>query len=148
MIPFLKGLRHKKIALDTMIFIYAFEEHRVYLPLVHPLFRELEKGKLTAVTSTLTIAECMVQPFRAKALELAARYKILFRDFPHLSVIPVSDEIAEKGAWLRAQYKIKTPDAIQLATALITGSHVFLTNDEALPSIEGIRVLILDRFLK
>jgi predicted nucleic acid-binding protein len=103
---------------------------------------------MTAVTSTLTIAECLVQPFRAKALELAARYKILFRDFPHLSLIPVSDEIAEKAAWVSAQYKVKTPDAIQLATALITGSHAFMTNDEALPSVEGIRVLTLGRFLK
>ena len=34
MIPFLKPLQGKKIALDTMIFIYAFEEDSVYLP--HP----------------------------------------------------------------------------------------------------------------
>ena len=148
MIPFLRHLRGKKIALDTMIFIYAFEEHSVYLPLVQPFFREVEKGRIKTVTSTITLAECLVQPFRAKALELAARYKILFRDFPHLSVIPVSNEIAEKAAWLRAQYKLKTPDAIQLATAFVTDSQVFLTNDEAQPRIEGIRVLVIDHFLK
>ena len=148
MIPFLKPLRGKQIALDTMIFIYAFEEHSVYIPLLQPFFREVEKGRIIAVTSTVTLAECLVQPFRAKAMELAARYKTLFRDFPHLSVIPVSDEIAERAAWLRAQYHMKTPDAIQLATALVSGSHIFLTNDEGLPQVEGIHVLVLDRFLK
>ena len=148
MIPFLKPLRGKQIALDTMIFIYAFEEHSVYIPLLKPFFREVEKGRIIAVTSTVTLAECLVQPFRAKAMELAARYKTLFRDFPHLSVIPVSDEIAERAAWLRAQYHMKTPDAIQLATALVSGSHIFLTNDEGLPQVEGIHVLVLDRFLK
>jgi len=148
MIPFLKPLQGKQIALDTMIFIYAFEEHSVYIPLLQPFFREVEKGRIIAVTSTVTLAECLVQPFRAKAMELAARYKTLFRDFPHLSVIPVSDEIAERAAWLRAQYHMKTPDAIQLATALVSGSHIFLTNDEGLPQVEGIHVLVLDRFLK
>jgi len=148
MIPFLKPLQGKQIALDTMIFIYAFEEHSVYIPLLQPFFREVEKGRIIAVTSTVTLAECLVQPFRAKAMELAARYKTLFRDFPHLSVIPVSDEIAERAAWLRAQYHMKTPDAIQLATALVSGSHIFLTNDEGLPQVEGIHVWVLDRFLK
>jgi predicted nucleic acid-binding protein len=145
--PLLELLQGKKVALDTMVFIYAFEEYPAYLPLIKPLWREVERGKIRAVTSTITLAECLVQPFRAKALELAARYKTLFRDFPHLSVIPVSEEIAEKAAWLRAQYQIKTPDAIQLATALDSGCHVFLTNDEDLPEPEEIRVLVLNRFL-
>ena len=148
MIPFLKPLQGKKVALDTMIFIYAFEEHSAYLPLVKPFFREVERGKIMTVTSTITLAECLVHPFRAKAMGLAARYKTLFRDFPHLSVIPVTEEIAERAAWLRAQYQIKTPDAIQLATALISASQFLLTNDEDLPRVEGIQVLILDHFLK
>jgi predicted nucleic acid-binding protein len=148
MIPFLKPLQGKKIALDTMIFIYAFEEHPVYLPLVKSFFREVERGRIITVTSTITLAECLVYPFRAKAIELAARYKILFRDFPHLSVIPVTEEIAERAAWLRAQYQMKTPDAIQLATALISSSQFFLTNDEDLPRVDEIQVLILDHFRK
>jgi hypothetical protein len=35
-----------------------------------------------------------------------------------------------------------------LATALISASHAFLTNDEGIPEIQGIQVLILDRYLK
>ena len=147
MIPFPKSLHGKRVALDTMIFIYAFEEHPVYLPLIKPFWREVERGKIRAVTSTITLAECLVQPFRAKALELAARYKTLFRDFPHLSVIPVSEEIAEKAAWLRAQYQLKIPDAIQLATAFESGCHGFLTNDKDLPQLKEIQVFVLNRFL-
>ncbi len=145
--PFLKPLQGKKIALDTMIFIYAFEEQPVFLPLLKPFFREVEKGRIIAVTSTLTLAECLVQPFRAKAIELAARYKTLFHDFPHLSIIPVTEEIAERAAWLRAQYQMKTPDAIQLATALVTGSQVFLTNDEGVPKLKEIQIQVLNDFL-
>ena len=81
-------------------------------------------------------------------MALAARYMFLFRNFPHLSVLPVTDEIAERAAFLRAHYDLKTPDALQFATALISASHAFLTNDERIPEIEGIQVLILDRYLK
>jgi predicted nucleic acid-binding protein len=145
--PLLEILHGKKVALDTMIFIYAFEEHPVYLPLLKPFWREVERGKIRVVTSTITLVECLVLPFRAKALELAARYKTLFRDFPHLSVIPVSEEIAEKAAWLRAQNQLKTPDALQMATALDAGCHAFLTNDEDLPELKEVRTLVLSRFL-
>jgi predicted nucleic acid-binding protein len=69
---------------------------------------------------------------------------LLFRNFPHLSVIPVTDDIAERAAFLRARYNLRTPDAIQVATALISGSPAFLTNDKSLSSIEGIDIVILD----
>jgi hypothetical protein len=40
---------------------------------------------------------------------------------------------------------LNPPDAIQLATALVSGSRFFLTNDADLPSVEGTQILILDR---
>jgi predicted nucleic acid-binding protein len=54
----------------------------------------------------------------------------------------------EKAAFLRAHYDLKTPDALALATALISASHAFLTNDEGILEIEGIQIMILDRYLK
>jgi predicted nucleic acid-binding protein len=148
MIPLLKGLKDQKIAIDTMIFIYAFEEHPAYLPLLRNFFLALEKGEMEGVTSTITLTECLVQPYRKKDMGLAARYMVLFRNFPHLSVLPVTEEIAERAAFFRAHYRLRTPDAIQLATGLVSGSPAFLTNDETLPRVEGIRVLVLDHFLK
>jgi predicted nucleic acid-binding protein len=145
MTSFLKGLKSQKVGLDTMIFIYAFEEHPAYLPLLKTFFSVLEKGEIEAVTSTISITECLVQPYRKKDIALAARYMVLFRNFPHLSVIPVTDDIAERAAFFRAHYNLKTPDAIQVATALISGSRAFLTNDENFASVEGIDILVLDQ---
>jgi predicted nucleic acid-binding protein len=145
MTSFLRSLTGRKVAIDTMIFIYAFEEHPTYVPVLRTFFSAIEQGEIEAVTSTVTIAECMTQPYRKKNFALAAQYMVLFRNFPHLSVIPVSDEIAERAAFLRAHHNIRTPDALQLATALLSGSRFFLTNDETLSSVEEIRVLILDR---
>jgi predicted nucleic acid-binding protein len=70
---------------------------------------------------------------------------VLFRNFPHLSVVPVTDDIAERAAFLRAYQNLKTPDALQVATALLSGSRFFLTNDETLTSVKDIPILVLDR---
>ena len=145
MISFLKRLKNQKIAIDTMIFIYAFEEHPAHAPFLRSFFSALEKGEMEAVTSSVTITECLTQPYRVKDFTLAAQYMALFRNFPHLSVVPVTDDIAERAAFLRANQKLKTPDALQLATALLSGSNFFLTNDESLSSIQDIPILILDR---
>jgi len=147
MISFLRDLRDRPVALDTMIFIYAFEEHPVYQAILKSFFRSLEKGEMTAVTSTLTITECLVQPYRKKDFGLSAQYLILFRNFPNLSIIPLTDDIAERAAFLRAQYNLRTPDAVQLATALGSNCHAFFTNDDRFLVVEGIRILVLDQLL-
>ena len=145
MSSFLKDLKNQKVGVDTMIFIYAFEEHPGYLALLRSFFRSVEKGETEAVTSTISITECLVQPYRRKDFALAARYMVLFRNFPHLSIIPMTDDVAERAAFLRAHYNLKTPDAIQVATALVSSCRAFLTNDETLAPIKGINIVVLDR---
>ena len=145
MISSLKRLKGQKIAIDTMIFIYAFEEHPAHASFLRSFFSALEKGEMESVTSSVTITECLTQPYRVKDFALAAQYMALFRNFPHLSVVPVTDDIAERAAFLRASQNLRTPDALQLATALLSGSNFFLTNDQSLSSIQDIPILILDR---
>jgi predicted nucleic acid-binding protein len=52
--------------------------------------------------------------------------------------------MAERAAELRARYRIKLPDAIQLAAAISEGWEAFLTNDRRLAQVVEIRVLVLD----
>ena len=145
MISFLKRLKNQKIAIDTMIFVYAFEDHPAHASFLRSFFSALEKGEMESVTSSVTITECLTQPYRVKDFTLAAQYMALFRNFPHLSVVPVTDDIAERAAFLRASQNLKTPDALQLATALLSGANFFLTNDQSLSSIQDVPILILDR---
>jgi predicted nucleic acid-binding protein len=65
----------------------------------------------------------------------------------HVTTVPVSAVIAEEAARLRANYSLRTPDAIQLATAVRSGASSFLTNDSKLPSHTSLNVLILNRLL-
>ena len=44
-------------------------------------------------------------------------------------------------------HAVKTPEAFQLATALLTKCPVFLTNDRELPAVPGIRILTVQAYL-
>ena len=55
--------------------------------------------------------------------------------------------IADMGARFRAEYSLRTPDAIQAATALNGGASGFVSNDPAFRRIEGLEVTILDDLL-
>ena len=57
----------------------------------------------------------------------------------------VSPQIAEEAAQIRATYRrIRTPDALQMSTAVVAGADYFLTNDKALPDLPGLEVLVMD----
>ena len=56
----------------------------------------------------------------------------------------MSIRVAETAADLRASYNLRTPDALQLATAIVSGCQGFLTNDRGLIRVKTIPVLVLD----
>ena len=142
------SLKGKIIGLDTMVFIYHFEENRVYSPLTFSIFENLEKGNFNGITSTLTLLEILVKPKKENNLLLTERYKLLFETFPNLQVKPLNENVADIASTLRANYNINTPDAIQVATSLETQADIFITNDKTLKKISEIKVLLLSEMLK
>ena len=142
------SLKGKIIGLDTMVFIYHFEENRVYSPLTFSIFENLEKGNFNGITSILTLLEILVKPKKENNLLLTERYKLLFETFPNLQVKTLNENIADIASSLRANYNINTPDAIQVATSLEVQADVFITNDSSLKKITEIKVLLLSDMLK
>jgi len=49
---------------------------------------------------------------------------------------------------LRALHRVRTPDALQLAAAMSERCSAFVTNDRALPAIEGLRVIQLEEWAR
>lgn len=138
-------LHGRLVALDTSPLIYYLEEDPVYLAAVAPLFSAIADGKLRAVTSTVTLVEVLTKPLREGQFEIAHRYRYLLLSRAGIEMQPVSPAIAEEAARLRASHGLRTPDAIQLATALVAGATHFLTNDHGLASIPDVQVLILSQ---
>jgi len=136
------------VALDSSVFIYFIEEHPRYLPIVDPLFHALEVGLLLAATSTLTLLETLVQPVRLGNKRLADRYEEILTDSRGLELVAIDLELLRAAAHVRAVTRVKTPDALQIASAQSAGCRVFVTNDNRLPSIPGFRILQLDAYLE
>lgn len=143
----LSDLGRGPVALDSSIFIYLIEEHPVYLPLVEPLFEAIDAGMLEAVTSSLTLLEVLVIPFRFGNAVLIDRYETLLTRSRGLRLLDLDRDFLRFVAQVRATTRAKTPDAIQLAAALAAGCPIFLTNDDRIPSLPGLQVLGLEDYL-
>lgn len=49
-----------------------------------------------------------------------------------IDVVPISREVIDKATELRAQFSLKTPDALHIATAILGKAKSFLTGDKEL----------------
>jgi predicted nucleic acid-binding protein len=136
------------VALDTSVFIFFIEEHPRYLPVVDPLFQALEVGLLQAVTSSVTLLETLVLPVRKENWTLADHYEEILTDSRGLDMVTIDLDLLRAAAHVRAATGMKTPDALQVASAQSAGCRVFVTNDNRLPPIPGLRVLKLDDYLE
>ena len=144
----MEKLKGKVVGLDTMVFIYHFEESQIYSPLTFSIFENLEKGNFKGITSILTLLEILAKPKKENNSLLTERYKLLFETFPNLQVKTLNENIADIASTLRASYNINTPDAIQIATSLEAKADIFITNDATLKKISEIKVLLLNEMLK
>jgi len=135
------------VAIDTGPFIYYIEENRRFLSACEALFTPVQEGKMEIVTSIITLLEVLVQPLRRGRRDLALMYRNLLLNSEGVTTVNLSPLIAEEAARLRAQYGILTPDAIQLATAIISGSNAFVTSDKKLKRIKNIPVIHIEEFI-
>ena len=143
----LSDLGHGPIGLDSSIFIYFIEEHPRFLPVVEPVFSSVAAHDLAAVTSSVTLLEVLVHPLRANQPALAAEYEQILTRSSGITLIPLDLALLRRAAHLRASRGLKTPDALQLAAALQSSCSVFLTNDERIPQLPGLRVLQAQDYL-
>ncbi len=139
--------RHKILAADTMLFIYHFEDHQRYAPITSLLFESWENGTHHGITSAITLLEILVKPRRDENWEAIRDYKDLLLTFPNLQVVPLEAECADLASDLRARYGIRTPDAIQVASALFHSATAFVTNDDQMKQISELEIFLLDEFL-
>jgi predicted nucleic acid-binding protein len=139
---------HTTVGLDTSVFIYHLEAHPRYLPITQVLLVAIQAGRWAAVTSTVSFMELTVRPWQLDRPAVAREYEVLLVNFPNLLLCEVTRDIARRAAQLRAVYRLRPADALQLATALIQGATAFVSNDRALQRIAPLLdVLVLDDLL-
>lgn len=133
-----------RLFLDSAPVIYAVEKNLRYLLLVRAIFNRIEDGLLIGVTSPVTLAECLVRPYRLGQTELQQDFIELITDTDNLVLVPINQDMALQAAQLRARHNLELPDAFQVTAALAAGCEALLTNDVTFRRVTELRVLVLD----
>jgi predicted nucleic acid-binding protein len=145
MIETLSGVR--RLYVDANILIYLFEENIAFYERVAVAFGLAQQIGTTLFTNQITITECLNGAHRDKNSQLAKLYLDMFSDQNFITVIPIHLKTCVEAARLGAEQRLKTIDAIHLASSIAVGCDAFLTNDARFRSNEQIRVVQLSRFL-
>lgn len=139
--------KYQVVGIDTSPFIYHFELHPTYSSVTSELFGIIESGRVRAVTSVITLMEILVKPKSLNVEQAVKEYRFILETFPNLSLAPIDRNVAEIAAGLRAKYKLRPPDALQISTAKVHNADAFITNDERLGKVRDIKILLLRDFL-
>ena len=137
------------VALDSMLFIYLLDfTDSHFHALAKSLFSHFETHRIKSITSIVSVLETLSSPTFQNKPEKIGEYSLFFQKLAGLSVFDVDWEIALQAATLRRENPhLKTPDSIQLATALTHHADIFITNDNRLKglSLPSLKILPLSQ---
>lgn len=132
--------------LDACAAIYMIESEAAFHVRVVAALRDLRErfpGARLAV-SRLSLLECLVKPMRDGDTDLIAEYRAFFAA-GDLLVVELYAKVLELALTLRARDGLRTPDALQAASALAlpAAGHRFLTNNRRFERVSALAVVDL-----
>lgn len=136
------------VVLDTMLWIYLFEDHPKYSDACSRLVQEAESGTFSGVITPVTAAEILVKPLQQRRSNIAERYRMALGNLVNISLSPVDGEVGFMAGALRAKYGLPLPDVLQAAMAMRHTPSTLITNDKALKKIVEVKVMLLDELLR
>ena len=129
--------RGGRVTVDSAPIIYFLESHPRFAPRYAPLFERAEAGDYQLVIATVTLAEVLTGPLRTGNEALAQRYRHALTAQPTWRIADLTASIAHRAARLRGLFKLRLPDAVQVATALETSSIALVTHDRDFSALEN-----------
>ncbi len=134
---------YKRAFCDTAIFIYYLEKNESFFENAKNIFADSLRKEVEIVTSTITYEEYCVLPYRVGDKIRITNFN-RFINILKIKIFDISIDIANMAAVVRAKYpSIKSMDALQIATAIVSECDVFYTNDKQLLQVEELEVVVL-----
>lgn len=127
--------------------IYQLEANARNLALADSVFAWVERAGHEAVTSIITMMELLLPSYRDHDENRIDEFYGLLSTYPNLQRIAPDLKAADITARIRAAHKLRTPDALQAATAIQANATGFITNDPVFSRIQEFETLVLDRLL-
>jgi len=140
----------RRIGLDTSVFLMAADARDRRQECAAWLLDEIARGRFECAISTICAAELLTGAIlRGASRGVAAQ--TLLRRYPHLRIEPVTIDVAADAAELRVATRIRLPDALIIATALVAGLDALVHGDAEWttrvgPHVTGLRLLDLNEY--
>lgn len=109
---------YEKVFLDTAPLIYFLDDDANFGQKAKAVFEEILSNGKSIVSSAITCHEYLVFPYKTHNQEKIDVF-FEFTGFCGIELIPISANIANKAAKIRAEYRdFKAMDSLQLAAAI------------------------------
>ncbi len=99
-------------------------------------------SETVVATSQLSRLECSCKPIRDNNQTLLSIYDGFFHS-QGMVLIDIDTQVIDEATLIRATDSFKSPDSLQIASAIIGGAKVFLTGDTQLVRCKRITVEII-----
>ncbi|MCY7419146.1 MAG: PIN domain-containing protein [Chloroflexi bacterium] len=124
-------LSGRLIALDTSVILAYLVGSEAASPAATAIVDGFVRpGRNPAVVSAMTVTESLVRAFETSADDAVLSIETFLRWFPHLSIVPTDFQVASEAARIRAATRLPTPDAIIVASAVVSGAEYLGANDD------------------
>lgn len=122
-----------KVCVDTSALVKWFKDEKERLEAIK-LRSWAEEGKIKLVVSAVVLTEC-ARAFKKARYDKEEIYEILdmldaFNGLCGVDIVPVDGLIIKSAQGLIVEYNLYSADAIHAATAILTESDFFVSNDE------------------
>jgi len=130
--------RGATVLVDTAPWIYLLEDHTTLSDRFAGLFEGAMRGDIDIALSSITVAEILTGPYKSNKAALAKRFEAVLRTY---RIVPLTTQIASLAAQMRALYRLKLPDAVQLASALDIGAAALVTHDRDFSAVKDLPIV-------
>ena len=134
-----------RISLDTNIFL-AIKNKEDSSPFCEKILNAVEEKKFTGVLSTVVISEVLVGFYQNNEIWEADEFSQNITAY--YKIIPISLEVSQKGAKIRAKYNIKLPDALIVASLNLSETKILITSDKVLNKCTEIMIMTPEKFVE
>ena len=113
---------------------------------MNEIFYEILNGEIQFTTSTVTVEEFLVFPYRNNDYSAVESFWTFINE-GNIDILQIDNAVAVEAAKIRAEYQhFKTMDALQLAAAICGGCDLFLTNDKQLKQFDKIKCVTVEEW--
>ena len=126
------------VLLDSAPIIDHLEGKPRHAARFRPLFDRQEAGAILFAITTISLAEVLTGPLRAGEEAVAKRYRAIMESW---QIVPLTADIAESAARLRATLALKLADAVQVASAIAINADALVTHDRDFSGVKALRIL-------